>query len=1672
MNAEKSLQLASRFIELPEDKRRLFLERLRAEGVDFAQFPIPAGVQVTDRQALSYAQQRMWFLWQLDPHSGAYNLPGAVRLHGPLDTTALQAAFELLVARHASLRTVFQRQADGSLAQVPQAQGLTITFTDVSDLDPATREARVQAEAQVESVHPFDLEHGPLLRVQLLRLADQEHVLLLTLHHIVSDGWSMNVLIDEFSRSYDALAQGRQPELAALPIQYADYGLWQRRWLEAGEQARQLDWWREQLGDDHPVLELPTDRPRSARPGHAGARFETRLDPALAERLRGFARQHNVSLFMVLLAAFNALLFRYTGQRDIRVGSPVANRNRAELEGLIGFFVNTQVLRTQLDGRMDFASLLQATRTCVLGAQAHQELPFERLVEGLGIARSLSHSPLFQVMYNHQPNVADVSAIRLATGLSLSVLDWRSRTTEFDLSLDTWEQGGQLNVAWTYATDLFDAATVARMADHWQRILDAVTHRPDTTLEDLPLLDEAQARQLRDWGRQPLERTTMLPVHRQFEACAARHPDALALICEAASLTYDELNTRSNRLAHHLIAQGVGPEVLVGIATDRSADLIVSLLAVLKAGGGYVPLDPAYPAERLEAMVQDSGARLIVSQTVHLQRLPSTTALHILCVDQDDAWRELADRNPQVDVAGDHLAYVMFTSGSTGRPKGVAITHQALAGHVQVTREFSDLRADDRTLQFSTFNFDAFVEQCYPALTCGAAVVLRGNALWDSERFYRELHDKQISVSDLSTAYWNLLAKDFAAAGYRDYGRLRQVSIGGEAMPAEGLHAWREAGLAQVKLLNTYGPTEATVCATTLDCTDYLRGLRSIPLSMPIGRVLPGREIQVLDPAGLPAPIGVAGELVIGGELLARGYFGRLALTAERFLPDPDARQPGARLYRTGDLARFTAEGVLEYLGRLDDQVKIRGFRIELGEVEARLQAQDEVREAVVLAQDSPTGAQLAAFVVAHAPPAHDQARADLARTLKARLKDVLPDYMLPAQVVVLDRLPLSPNGKLDRKALPKVELAPAEHAYVPPATALECQIAAIWQEVLKREQVGLHDSFFELGGHSLLAAQVVSRTRQLLGIEVPLRSLFEHARLDAFVAALRADAPDSTAPMLHVDRQGPLPLSYAQERQWFLWQLDPHSRAYHLPAALQLSGRLDIDALQRSFDTLLARHESLRTRFVDLDGQLQQVIDPAGGVLIEQVQVSGGLAEAQVLAREESQRLFDLAHGPLLRVKLLRLAEDQQVLVLTQHHIVSDAWSMRVMVDELVTLYGAFVEGRPADLPALAVQSVDHAVWQRQWMEAGERERQLHYWTLQLDGEQPVLALPTDRPRPARRSDRGGRLELSLEAGLVEGLRHLARQQGVTLFTLLLASFQTLLHRYSGQEDIRVGVPVANRNRVETERLIGFFVNTLVLKAVAQPTLAFTALLQQVRKTVLQAQSHQDLPFEHLVEALQPNRDMAHSPLFQVLFNHQGGEDAVLEQVRTLPGLAVQRMSWDSQTAQFDLTLETVETVEGLEALLVYATDLFDLGTVKRLARHWQNLLRALVADPDQRIGSLAMLDPDEQQASLAEWNPAPQRFGSAQCLHQLIEAQTARVPDAIAVSFDGQQLSYAQLNARANQLARALIEQGIGAETLVGLAVERGLEMIVGLLAILKAGGAYVPLDPAYPEDRLAYM
>ncbi|WP_219267618.1 non-ribosomal peptide synthetase [Pseudomonas sp. Xaverov 259] len=1613
---------------------------------------------VQDLYPLSPMQQGMLFhsLYQ-QGEDDIYVSQLRADVHG-LDVAVFQRAWAQVLARHDMLRTGFVWQDDqGQALQVVHRQ-VSLPFTEFDWRGRQDLPAALGSLAAEHHREGFELARPPLLRVALVRTAEDRWHLIYTSHHILMDGWSNALVLNEVLQA--CKGQALAPVGAAFSQHIA--------WLQRQDPALGEAFWRQRLAQ----LDEPTHLARSVVKNAAQGAGEygevlCEWDVIQTQRLSAFARAHQVTLNTLVQSAWLLLLQRYTGQSSVACGVTVSGRpaQLANVEQQVGLFINTLPLIAAASPAQSVSDWVRCVQALNLEMREHEHTPLFDIQRWAGSAGEALFDTL--VVFENFP-VAKTLEQSGEGGLRFSGVSHQERTN-YPLTL-TVHGGERLSLHLEYLRAQFDTDTVQHIGTYLQGLLQQFIQAPEQAVGAVPmLLGHEYTRVLQDWNPRSVAQPAKASVLQRFEQQAALHPQNIALILDQQRMTYADLNLRANRLAHRLIALGVGADTLVGVAVDRSLEMIVGLLAVLKAGGAYVPLDPKYPAERLQCMIEDSGLQLLLTQQPLVAHLPISKNLTLVCLESDADW--LADysaENPDSRAQPANLAYVMFTSGSTGRPKGVGIDLASLARHVEVFTELFALQAHDRVLQFGTFNFDGFVEQLYPALCCGAAVVVRGGELWDSDTFYQQLIEHDISVVDLTTAYWLSLVRDFADLGPRDYGRLRQLHIGGEAMPPEGLNAWRAAGLQHVRLLNTYGPTEATVTATALDCAAYVEGREALPSMMPIGRVLDGRAIYLLDANLNPVPVGVAGELVIGGPLLARGYFKRADLTAHRFIPDPFCADGVGRLYRTGDLARYRADGMIEYVGRIDHQVKVRGFRIELGEIEARLLAQASVREALVIAADN----QLVGYIVA-SQSLSDTEQAQLRTQLKASLRQELPDYMVPAHLLVLERLPLSPNGKLDRAALPKPDISQALVDWVAPVTETEQRVAAIWAQVLGAERVGLNDHFFEMGGHSLLATQVVSRLRHGLGLEVALRTLFEQPVLGDFInnlagvnnlAAVSASAPA----MVAADRDQPLLLSYAQERQWFLWQLDPHSSAYHVPSALRLKGPLDRSALQRAFDTLVARHDSLRTHFKQEADRTVQVVSPQAWVeiasqLTDQTQLKSTV-EALVA------QPFDLRQGPLMRVSLLRLAEDEHVLVLVQHHIISDGWSMQVLVDELVQLYAAYSQGQTLQLPAMPIQYADYARWQRDWMEAGEKARQLDYWRELLGGEQPVLELPFDQQRPAVPSHRGARLYIALPTPLLDGLKVLAQREGVTLFMLLLASYHALLHRYSGQRDIRVGVPIANRNRVETERLIGFFVNTQVLKAEIDAQTTVAQLLQQVKQRALEAQAHQDLPFEQLVEALQPERSLSLSPLFQVAFNHH--ISLASEHLQRLAQLDMSPVSWDETAAHFDLTLDIEESRDQLSASLSYATDLFEASTIERMARHWQNLLQAMVADQQQPISQLKLLSQDEQQHILQLWNQTDAGFSAERFVHELFADRARENPEAVAVKFDTQTLTYGELNNQANRLAHALIARGVGPEVRVAIAMPRSAQIMVAFLAVMKAGGVYVPLDIEYPRDRLLYM
>ncbi|MFJ6198026.1 amino acid adenylation domain-containing protein [Micromonospora sp. NPDC092111] len=1556
---------------------------------------------------LSFGQERLLFLQRLHPDSPTYVIPVAWRVDGRLDETTLRRALDRLAARHDALRTRFP----GDAPVVDRAPHVELRRLDADGWTDDLAAAEIR--------RPFDLAAGPLCRATLVRLPDHD-VLLLVLHHVVADGWSLGVIARELGELY----AGATPP--APPVRYADYARWQRADLTPARLTGELDWWRDTLAGV-PALELPTDRPRPAVLGTDGATHRFDLPADALRALTGLAQRHSTTLHTVLLAAFQVLLGRWSGQRDFAVGTPVAGRTRAEVEHVVGFFVNTLAVRADLAGDPTLAELLGRVRAATLGAYEHQDVPFEQVVAELRPERDLSRTPVYQTMFALRDTA--VTALRLpGTRTAELPLGWR--TAKFDLTLFVDQAAdGTCTGLVEYATDLFDAATVARIAAGYRRLLTALADDDGGRLGDWDVLDPAERDALRAAGTGATPPMPARPLHHLIADRVAAAGDQPAVVDGDTEWTYAELDRRANRLARHLADLGVGRETVVAVSLPRGADLVCAQLAVLKAGGAYLPLDADQPAGRSRFMTADTGATLLVTAHGHL----AGDGLDCRVVDLAEADLDaLPDTAPDVAVDPDQLGYVVYTSGSTGRPKGIGITHRGLVRTVH-DGDYLTLDPGDRVAFAANPVFDAATFEVWATLVAGATLVVTPpDVALTPAALAAHLTRHRVTTLFLTTALFHQVARERPDA----LSGLRHVLFGGEAADPAAVDALLAHG-GPDRLLHLYGPAESTTFATWHEITAPSGGRGAVP----IGRPMHHTTAYVVDERLRPVPVGVVGELLLGGAGLARGYVGGARRTAERFLPDPFG-PPGGRVYRTGDLVRWAADGVLEFVGRADGQVKVRGFRVEPGEIETVVRRHPAVRDAVVLARPDRSGAlSLVGYVVADPAELGD---------LRAQLGQSLPAYLVPAAVVVLDELPLTANGKVDRAALPEPTYATGTGRREP-ADEWERQVAEIFADVLGVDHPGMDDDFFALGGHSLLAIRVVGAVAARTGRQLTFRDLFT-TRTVAGLARLLADADQVSAPIVRGTATSGLPVSFGQERLVFLDRLEGAGPAYTIPLAWRLDGPLDADRLAAALDALVDRHEALRTRFTLTDGVVRQDVDADWPGLDRRD--AAGPAAAEAALAEAAREPFDLTGGPLLRAVLWRVDAEAHLLLVAMHHTVSDGWSAAVLVRELEAGYDGL------DVPRPPVRYADFAGWQRGRLTGDRLARELDHWRNRL-ADLPTLELPTDRPRPARRTGAGGTVEFTVEPDLVAGLERLSREHGATVFMTLLAAYQVLLGRWSGQADFAVGTPVAGRGRPEVRDVVGFFLNTLVLRADLTGDPTVTELLGRVRDDALGAYEHQELPFGRLVEELRPDRDLSRSPLFQALFSYN---DWTLDTLR-LGGTTGAALPVDRGAAKLDLTLELVHRPDGLAGAFDYTTDIFDPDTIARMAAAYRLLLRAIVADPTARVGDLPLTD-------AAPAAPPARPVATFRSLPERIAEWVRATPDATAVIAGRAEVTYAELDRRANRLAHHLVALGVGPQTPVGLRLPRGVDTVVAVLGVWKAGGAFVGLDPELPERRLAHL
>jgi amino acid adenylation domain-containing protein len=1479
---------------------------------------------------LSFAQQRVWFLNLFEPDSSYYNVSFSVRMKGQLDVEIFRRTLEEIISRHEVLRTTFPSDAGRPVQIIAPSAQAELTVADFSHLPEVEREFRAIELATEKAGEPFDLAQGPLFRANLIKLDIQVHLLTLTLHHIVSDGWSLQIIIRELAQIYNAFSREESSPLAELPIQYADFAVWQRQVLKGKVLDEHLSYWRQKLGGTLPVLQLPADHARPAVQTFRGARQIFSLGRSLTQQIKLLSRREGVTLYMTLLAAFSLLLHRYSGQEDILIGTPVANRNQVELEGLIGIFTNTLVLRTDLSGNPTFRQLLKRVRETALGAYAHQDAPFEKLVELLRPDRDLSRTPLFQVMLNLVNVQQDHSTALEQSELSLELLEVETGTAQFDLNLSINDGEDGLNGSLEYTTDLFDATTIQRMTRNFRALLESVVSDADQPISATALLSKAERQHLlSEWNDTATAFSGERCVHKLFAEQAAAAPDRIALSTGEEQLSYRELNEGANQLARYLQRLGVGEESLVGLVVERSPEMLIGLLGVLKAGAAYLPLDPDYPQSRLSFMIEDAQVKVLLTQS-HLVERVAIGPAKVVCLDRDWAVIGREERAElSVNVAAEQLAYSIYTSGSTGGPKGVMISHGALTNFLHSMAQQPGLTASDQLLAVTTLSFDIAGLELYLPLIVGARVELVGREeLLAPAKLRQRL--AQSTVMQATPSLWRMLVE---SGEWR--GQYKLLS-GGEALPRQlGQQLLERSGA----VWNMYGPTETTIWSSVEAVSRNEAGAAYQSLGRPIANT----QFYVLDQRLEPVPVGVSGELYIGGAGVARGYLRRPELTAARFLPDGWSRQAGGRCYNTGDGVRYLADGRVEYLGRVDQQVKVRGHRIELGEIESVLCEREQVRAAVVAAREGASGQkQLVAYVVADVEVSSGEWRS----YLQARL----PDYMVPGVFVQLAELPLTPNGKVDRRRLPEPQEQVRE--VVTARTAVEEVLTGIWSEVLGVECLDIHDNFFERGGHSLLAMQVISKVREAFQVEIPFRTLFESPTISEVAEAIekaKGRASENTRTIVPLPRDtSHFPLSLAQQGQWSIDQIMAGNSAYNIPNILRLKGRLNVATLQQAVGEVYRRHHVLRTTFQTVNGNPAQVIGPAQQVSLPVIHFAQHSENVSIdrLALEEWRRPFDLASGPMIRASLIKLADKEHVVLFTMHHIVADGWSMNVLLDEVTKLYEAFSVGKPSPLAELPLQYVDYAAWQRQWLQGETLRAELGYWKDKLANVH-ALKLPADRPHPILQSFRGAQESLMLSSELCAALKSLSRHEGSTMYITLLTAFVLLLSWLTSQEDIVLGSPIANRSRAGLDKLIGLFVNMMVMRTDVSGNPTFRELLARVREVSLGAYAHHELPFEQLVKELQPARNLSQTPLFQVVFVLEDRQ----ERSFSLPELTIEPVDIDNGSAQIDLTLRMRETPEGLHSLIRYNSDVYSVARINRLLRLLEAVLLRVVAEPESRL-------------------------------------------------------------------------------------------------------------------------
>lgn len=1622
---------------------------------------------------LSYAQEQLWIQDQLFPGNPVYNIPVAVRIEGDIDVDVLIQSVRDVVGRHETLHTNFTQTDTKAVAIVNESSDLQVEVIKSADKNKSTKEY-ITGEIQKKARASFDLGKDLLIKATIWDTGNKECYLLVIIHHIVCDGWSVSILLDEIGRFYnDRINNTVSDNLLSLPIDYIDFAQWQRNIQNNDKSQKQLEYWKKKLSGDLPIIELPTDFVRPSVATFNGAIQKIQLSDELSRQLELFCKSNNITSFMLMLSIFNILINRYTGAEDILVGTPVNSRSQKELENIIGYFVNTVVLRADLSDNPVFADFLVGVRNTVLDAFDNQDTPLGKLADELKVGRNLSQSTIFQVMFSVLNAPEKSMQLKSAAVEQLSHDQLHTKTSKVDLNMviepGLNSRGDCWDIWLEYNADVFSPETISQLLNHYKNLLQSALQSADKKISELKILTAREENTLLTvWNTPQSNFYADNLLHHCFLEQVEKYPQRIALQYEDVSLSYAELDKLSNKLANHLIQYKTGPDVLVGLCLDRSINLIVGLLAILKTGSAYVPMDPAAPVSRLEFIIDDAAMPVVLTEKKYFD-IFSSQAMQLELVDINaKEINSSSDSAVSSGVSPENIAYVIYTSGSTGKPKGVLVEHKNVIRLFSATDEWYKFTENDVWTLFHSCTFDFSVWEIWGALFYGAKLLVV--PYWISrspEEFHKYLREEKVTVlNQTPSAFKQLSHVDQQLNGPSELS-LRYVIFGGEALDLESLRPWfNRHGDKVPQLINMYGITETTVHVTyrPISLADIEAGNGSI-----IGKPIADLQTYLLDKHLNLVPTGVTGEIFVAGAGVARGYLNRPALNEERFLDDHISANASSKLYRSGDLARYRPNGDMEYLGRIDDQVKIRGFRIELGEIESSLSSAQEVKQNIVIVQSDVSGTPcIVAFYI------KNENKDSSAEMLRSYLRKNLPDYMIPQYFIEVENFALTSNGKIDRKALPLITDVKqmSETEYVAPRNSVEKELESIWSEVLGITEISIHENFFNIGGHSLLATQLISRIKNYFEIDLPLRSLFDAssiAELTLKVKALQSGVQKTLQPAIEKHTGNvPVELSFAQQRLWYLDQLEPENPVYNIPVIYQLSGELQTVYLIDALQTIYMRHQVLRTSFQFNEDKAAQVIDesPLNIEIINLVD-QDEVALNQLIATE-SVTTFRLDQSPLIRIKLVKINATTHILMLVIHHSLFDGWSTRVLMNELSLLYSASVNSVEPLLPRLSIQYSDYALWQRNWLQGEVLQQQLDYWTAHLQGELPVLELPTDFARPSHFNYIGKTYSVELPEQLMSALGEQARGAGATPFMFSLAAYITLLYRYTGQTDIITGTIIANRNHAQTENLLGYFANTLAIRTQFDEVPSFSQLLAQVRENCLNAYTYQDLPFERLVEELNPDRELSHTPVYQTLFSY----NSAMGLEPSLADIELKVLSIESQVARTDLSFSIEEDSNGGYRLEIeYCSDLFKEQSIARFTEHYINLLQSIVKTPQAKLYELPMLV-ESDFSIIASSNNTAKVYPGEQCIHHVISQQVKQTPQAIAISYNGDDLSYQQLEENSDKLAQHLATLNIKANQLIALCVNRSADMLVAMLAILKSGAAYLPLDPDYPADRIEFI